>query len=330
MEEPNQAPNETPLGQFLGIVAAILLVALIVGQLAFVSGLESERSNLNPPAYASSSKLEAAKTCEDVTDDLQFDCIYEHVEGAFLQENAAENLTTQQGMKFWTSVLAYIAFGTLILTGIALWFIKGTLDATAAMVDETRELTIESIKATEAMVAANQIALSAERPWIQVSVEVYNLSVAGDLIQFDYAVFFENTGRSVAQVYAVRDTTTGIGPVADQYVANQFASFERARDRGENIVWLQPGERYFFRSRSGHHTNYVGWVGMPGFRSTRLLVLLAAHYRREGRGDWFMIERVFACGELARRPDDTMIFEGMGDFTESEISVRPDQYGRTT
>lgn len=71
--------------------------------------------------------------------------------------------------------MAFVALGTLVLTGIALWYVKGTLDATRKMASDTRDMVEETGEATGAMIEANKIAreqyFASFKPWLIPSIE---------------------------------------------------------------------------------------------------------------------------------------------------------------
>jgi hypothetical protein len=64
-------------------------------------------------------------------------------------------LTAQQEMARWALIALGLSFGTLLLTGAALWFIKGALDETKSMADDTKTMAEQSTDATIAMVRQN-------------------------------------------------------------------------------------------------------------------------------------------------------------------------------
>jgi len=67
------------------------------------------------------------------------------------QERAQDDLLAQQDMAFWAMLMFFAASLTVLLTGMGIWLLKRTLDATLQAVKDTGE-------ATEAMRDANEIA----------------------------------------------------------------------------------------------------------------------------------------------------------------------------
>ncbi|MEZ5695388.1 MAG: hypothetical protein R3E18_02835 [Sphingomonadaceae bacterium] len=172
MSDSNRGERNQALGSGLAVLAAIALVSVIVGVLAYSQGIESERRNEYPPAYAETAKADALRSCAGGEVSAVFECVYEKVEASQSQARAEQDLDAQQGMKFWAAIMAILTLGTMILTGIALWFIKGTLEATVIMAGETQELTAETVKATKAMIRQNEITEAAQRPFIIVQPSI--------------------------------------------------------------------------------------------------------------------------------------------------------------
>lgn len=199
MSDSDRSDRTEAVGPVFAILAAIVIVATIVGTIAFSQGVEAERRNDAPTAYAEAAKDDALRSCVEGEAAAVFDCIYEKVEASQEQAQAEQDLDAQQGMKLWAAIMAALTFGTLVLTGVALWFIKGTLDATADMVGEAKELTQETIKATNAMVEANGIAR--EAAFNQARAHLFPINVT------------------------IKDVGLGKRPVIENQFGNQGVSF---------------------------------------------------------------------------------------------------------
>lgn len=199
----NRSEGDTPLGRGLGLIVAILLVSLIVGYLAYISGVEGERGQQYPAAYAEAGKEDAQRSCVGTDPSLVFECVYERVEASQDHARAQQDLQAQQGMKFWAAVMAFVAFGTLILTGAALLFIRGTLIETAKMAADTKAMAAASISATDAMVRQNEIAEAAQRPWINFTVVTRGFSYENGRAVVSIELEIENVGNVPAQRVSV-------------------------------------------------------------------------------------------------------------------------------
>lgn len=150
------------LGVF-GALAALFLCCVIVGILAFSSGRESERRNQTPASYAQAAKADAERACIGREGSAAFECIYEKVESSQDQARGEQDLTAQQRAASAALSSAFVALLTLVMTGVGVWFVKGTLEATLKAVEGTSE-------ATDAMREANNIARESQRPWLAANV----------------------------------------------------------------------------------------------------------------------------------------------------------------
>jgi hypothetical protein len=168
MSDSNRSERPEAVGPVFAILSAILVISVIVGVLAYSQGIESERRNNAPAAYAEAAKKDARDSCVGSEAATVFECVYEIVEASQEQAQGEQDLDAQQGMHLWAAIMAALTFGTFVLTGFALWFIKGTLEATADMVTETKNLSQETVKATHAMVRQNELTEAAQRPFVVV------------------------------------------------------------------------------------------------------------------------------------------------------------------
>lgn len=75
------------------------------------------------------------------------------------EQRQQDDLRAQQDMAFYALLMLIATAATVILTGIGVWLLKRTLDATLQAVEDTGE-------ATEAMVKQNEISLSSQRAWL--------------------------------------------------------------------------------------------------------------------------------------------------------------------
>lgn len=231
MSDSNRSERTEALGPVFAIFAAILLVAVVVGVLSYSQGVESERRNNAPAAYAEAAKEHAGRACRESEAATVFECVYEIVESSQQQAQAEQDLDAQQGMQFWAAVMAAMAAGSLLLTGVTVLLIKQTLDATADMLGEAKELTQETIKATNAMIKANEIALHAQRPWLQIEARLREIHIQDERNDFYFEAVITNIGKMVAERCAVR-----IAIVDDDTNAAGQRKIEKARVDAENAA----------------------------------------------------------------------------------------------
>lgn len=255
MSDSDRGERSQALGQSLGVLLAIFFVALIVGFLAYSSGIEGERRNQYPAAYAKAAKEDARRACIGGESSAIFECVYERVEASQNQATAKQDLDAQQGMKFWAAVMAFIALGTLILTGIALWFIRGTLIETAKMANDTKDMATASIDATKAMLRQNDLAIAAQRPWITLAVSDVRILKRGASTLISYQAEALNCGREAAHNFNIRysvfNASEGIRRKMDECL-------ERLRSQENNLdLSLAPTEQFAIGSWAFQHTNSI-------------------------------------------------------------------------
>jgi hypothetical protein len=143
--------NDRPaLGAF-GYFAAIVLCCFIVGGLTYHLGGEKERRYQKPASYFQAAEVDARRACVGLEVPTMFECVYEKVEAAQEQARGEQDLSAQQKAANSALLSAIIAFATLILSGVGVWYVKRTLEATLEAVEDTS-------KATAAMQEANDIA----------------------------------------------------------------------------------------------------------------------------------------------------------------------------
>ncbi|MEK6637053.1 MAG: hypothetical protein AABY88_03105 [Pseudomonadota bacterium] len=142
---------------------AIVLCTIITGILSYSSGRESERRNHAPASYSRAAKQDAERACVGMDSGTAFECIYEKVEASQEQARGEQDLSAQQRAASAAMISAIIALLTLGATGMGVWYVKRTLDATLEAVKDTS-------KATVAMNDANEIAKAAQRPWVSIEV----------------------------------------------------------------------------------------------------------------------------------------------------------------
>ena len=120
-----------------GILLAIFLCTIIAGVLSYSSGRESERRDNAPASYSRAAKQDAQRACVGMETGTTFECIYEKVEASQEQARGEQDLSAQQRAATSALVTAILSGIALILSGVGVWFIKGTLDATLEAVKET-------------------------------------------------------------------------------------------------------------------------------------------------------------------------------------------------
>ncbi|WP_226660595.1 hypothetical protein [Alteriqipengyuania lutimaris] len=187
-----------------------MAVYLVVGVLAFQSGMQSERRNNQPYQYAEDAADSALQSCVGGESDAVAECVVERIETAADQSRAQQDLEAQQNMSLWALLMVFISAATVAATVWALFYVKETLDETRGMARDTKRMADEADKATMAALdaarvghEANAIAQAARRdqlrPWM-VNDGVDYENVEGELHFF---VKWRNAGLSPAVAQSV-------------------------------------------------------------------------------------------------------------------------------
>jgi hypothetical protein len=185
--------KEPPHLGIFGALSALVLCCAIVAILAYTSGREGVRRSHVPASYSEAAKADAQRACLGRESQDAFECIYEKVDASQEQARGEQDLTAQQRAASSALANAFVAFLTLILTGLGVWYVKRTLEATLKAVEDTS-------LATQAMQRQNKIAEAAQRPWLTVIVN--NLGPVerrhDGTFHCPYNVTVKNTGLSPA------------------------------------------------------------------------------------------------------------------------------------
>ena len=164
-------------------VFGVLILAYALGNL---NGREAKSRDQTPASYSQAAKADANRSCIGRQSAALFECVYERVEASQEQARGEHDLSAQQRAASAALAAAVVAFLTLTVTGIGVWFVKRTLDATLEAVRDT------SI-ATKAMERQNELAASAQRPWLDFSAVIL------DAIDFaDHAVYIQVTAFNLS------------------------------------------------------------------------------------------------------------------------------------
>lgn len=121
-----------PILGILTAIVALVLCCSIVGMLAYSSGQEAERLNKTPAAYNKAAKNKAQEDCVGRKGNAAFECIYEKVASSKQQAHDEQDLMAQQKSANGTMITAGIALIGLFVSGVSMWLLYTTFQATRA------------------------------------------------------------------------------------------------------------------------------------------------------------------------------------------------------
>lgn len=174
------------------------MATALAWSIGYLQARDTEHRYHTPKSYQQSAKASAQRACVGLEPGAMFECVNEHSEAAYQQANSEQDLRAQQRAATSALVAAVVAFLTLIVTGVGVWFVKRTLEATLEAVKDTSE-------ATEAMRIANEIASDDRRPWLYFGHTVVSAQYSsGDQeisegLWLSGATVIHNSGRTPAK-----------------------------------------------------------------------------------------------------------------------------------
>lgn len=182
------------MDQGFGVIVAIILACVVVGVLAFSLGREGERDSKRASEYEKYADRRKGAYCVDLAGVSHAKCEIEQEEAAREAYNAERDLNAQRDMATWALAVFIISSITAGLTLWALWYVRRTLVATVAAVEETS-------RATWAMEQQNKIAEAGQRPWMAVDIKIENPRRTPEGFNFVLSVIFKNIGKTSAKNY---------------------------------------------------------------------------------------------------------------------------------
>lgn len=186
MSAGNRGLRSEALATTAFCAAALVGSIILFYSLGVLNGREAERREQTPESYSKGARFDAERSCSGREPGALFDCIYERVEASGEQANAEQDLSAQQRAATSGLASAVVAFLTLIVTGIGVWFVKRTLDATLTAVEDTSLATkamgeqnriafLAVAEAKQANLIAKEAASLSSRPWLGLEETLWNI-----------------------------------------------------------------------------------------------------------------------------------------------------------
>lgn len=172
----------------------------------------------------------------------------------------------------------------------------------------TREAVEDTGKATKAMEVSNAIAMLAQRPWVQIDVEIVGCYCRNQFLMVYYDVVFRNTGKTMAENFWPYITADAVNI---NYATTAARAFEEWRTpRGLSAMALVPGAEYRRSCRFGAHIKHIPLQDFEGRKRFNLVVASAAYYHLPGESLFDQrrfVEQTFRIGTM----DDDPVFRSM-------------------
>ncbi|UYH54252.1 hypothetical protein N6L26_09315 [Qipengyuania sp. SS22] len=306
-----------------GLVAALIIFAAFTFNLGSLLGFKEAETQRYTTEYADRTDERIADCDRFVSAARIRECAEKAIKANHENQRDERDLQAQRQMAEWAFwLLVVTTFGTLITIGgtVLIW----------KQVALTREAVKDTGDATKAMVRQNDIAESAQRPWIKASCTNVQFQKLDKAASAFYEIVLENVGHMVAHqvAYSLRCFITRTSERDD--VRDWFREAEPS-DRVETFSMI-PGDTASF---SGKNLQALILPNRPPPEPLIFFIRIGVvvRYKIDPEGAWHYSEYSFA---LKRNDADPFVEQMFPDSMESrvyapeEISVRRFITGRVT
>jgi len=204
-------------------------------------------------------------------------------------EREKRDLAAQEASALWAFWLLIVSVAgtltTVVGTGFLLWQIM-----------LTREAVKDTGDATQAMVAANAIALSAQRPWVAVEATLTGFKMVGfHGVQFDWDVAFTNTGQMMAEDFDGDVKFVPMDHKAMDHIKGWYEQF-RGKTDAKTEMALAPRETVRSYGQGNYSLEHLPWFGENPRRCFIILIVMCS-FRVPGEAERRFYCRSFAIGQ---------------------------------
>lgn len=323
MPKSNRSESFGALDWALPLTGLALALLLAFG-IGWIQAREDYRHQYTPASYAAAAKLDAEHACLGTDPRAVFECVNERAKTAYQTAHDEQDLMAQQRAASSALASAVLSFLALVLSGVGVWYVKRTLDATLDAVEETSAATV-------AMQNANRIAANTQRPWISISAELLGISQTENrCTNIECRVNFENTGHMVAEHFYAK---VKFVPMGEPFLDHQKGWFDRFEDEIETRdTVVIPGQSYEAIFQSINANEWLPWAVEEGYRKDCYLMVIAmARYRIPGDEAWRFAMKCFSIGENVSHIDNRhVIYDSIGSLDMSRAIIQPTGRSRAT
>lgn len=310
--DPPSRPDKD-VGEGFAFLAAILLCCLLA---AFLGASWGRNSGNLQPFTRQAAALEKVY-CEGLSGRELIKCKVDQTSKASDSYSASLDLRAQQDMAIWAFAMFIANCLTLGLTLWALIYVRGTFIA-------TRDALIDTGRATEAMLQANQIASHTQRPWIDIDAQLISFRrLEQRAISLDWIVTFTNTGQMLAERFNCNVRVVAMDADFLDHMGDWFDRFIR-EDRQRDSV-LVPKQSSTFAGQANHSIEHLPWECRENFRKDCTLMILAmAAYNIPGDQTRRYALKGFSVGENRSVIDNRrLIYDSILDLTLEKLLIQP-------
>lgn len=306
------------IARTIAVVLAFLICCFVVALIAYSQGSQNERHSVIAHQHTDYYEDIAKRACAGLSSDAMFDCVQSKVMASDSTARAEQELSAQQRSAESTVFAALVSALTLVVSGIGVWYVKRTLDATLIAVKDASDATREMQKANE---IARDVHISSSRPWLaveDVSVDLYMQQIGDENIIFaNLACITKNYGVSPAVCVFVNPTIqVGEYFVPDPGVGNAFEQQFRSAPGFGDIIY--PND-------SGPTNQGVGTVLSDNMGYFFIRLFIGVSYKMPGNDRTFFTGRIYTVAQQGSHSRHMMA--AITRDLLGPAAVFPDQYG---
>lgn len=334
MSGSNRSGNSKAIDWAFPLTGIIIAIALAWG-VGWLQAREEYNRQQTPKAYAEAAKKDAERACIGIDPRAVFECVSEKAETAYQTAHDEQDLSAQQRAASSALITAVLSFLALVLSGFGVWFVKKTLDATLAAVEDTG-------RATEAMERQNELVVQAQRPWLTIQARITLAKKTSTGIKLRFEAKITNIGNTVADRCAVRGGFIEKVGVSPGNAINEIRKFRRDAENMASI--LEDGPRMPYPIVPGETKTITAEIAVSGelpvyelrkgvYRTT-YSIFVCARYHLPGESILRVTDRAFSVDYM---PDPDDVFAPFGipvplpdELSADNVILRPGGYNATT
>jgi hypothetical protein len=169
--------NVSKTGLISGLLIALAFCLLWIGYGLLESGKYQRQADDNSREYARYTGDKVAEACVRISPLEKVKCLNEAIDAQRQYEANQQDLVAQKQSALWAYIMGAAAVLGMALSAVGVWLVKTTFD-------ETRK--------------SNEIALMAQRPWLDVEIELSGIARSKNGYDFRMAIKVKNVGLSPA------------------------------------------------------------------------------------------------------------------------------------
>lgn len=284
MSDSNWSVQTEVIGTGLAVLASVILCCTIVAVVTFATVSYTTDRDDRAEYYQAEAQRNAEVICVGKQGGLLPECVEEQRRASRDAYTAEQDLNAQRQMALWALWMFIVSAITAGLTLWALWYVRGTLQATREALQDTGD-------ATKAMIAQNSLTERVQRPWVSVSVKPRLLRRAGAAFRVEMDIEYKNLGQLPAKNFQLNRvfywTAETNGSPDDP-----FARLHPMP--GPNRKTIMPSDTEIFRDWSYQLVEGIPDGGDSVRQGVIPILLISVFYKSDVTGDeWLRTDKAY-------------------------------------